>query len=444
MTTQLSTACIMDPITYLSQVRFHQSIQCPRTRSRVTFALGGEGWDPAVTQYYGRIARPSSPITAYRHSGPLLLYILPSGCSRLIGMLLEGICRSCNVSILAIDRPGSGGTAMCRLQDRIEVTTQQTISVLEALQLDRQQHQIRLVTHSSGWFYALALLEAAPHYFARPGSPARAVFSSPFVPTSLSSSTLLSILPKGVVALWPTVMPFLSRSLSWSTGLGDDILSISKGFVLSKDAPIDPDLSREQQRLEHEKLEEKNRQVRARSKQKSPNAQFHPPYDSHLKLGIDAWKRPDMRPEERPLHPKTKRPLKSGADLLFDYFIEEGSMTGMANDFLLCLGKAPNLDNEALQRQMLRGLEASFQACASLSGKPLELAIVWGEADFLIPRKGREYLASALKMPAIAQSMVCQEWIMAEGGHDATLFSADVMHDVLKFLIGDAMDLDER
>lgn len=252
---------------------------------------------------------------------------------------------------------------------------------------------------------------------------------------------MLSLLPKGLVALSPKVLPVVNRGLGWSTGLGEDILSISKGLVSWKDADIDPEMSQEQQRLELEKLEKKNREIRQRSKQKCPEARFHPPYASHLKLGLDAWKRSDLRLRDRPLHPKTNRPLKSGGDLLFDYFTEEGSVTGMTEDYLLCLGKAPNLNNEALERWMLRGLDKSFSAAASLSGQPAELVVIWGDADFMIPRKGRDYLDSVLKSSKYAQTVNYEQWIMAEGGHDATLFSEEVMADVLKFLVKRSADI---
>ncbi|TKY86845.1 hypothetical protein EX895_004132 [Sporisorium graminicola] len=426
----------MDPVTYLSQVRFHQAVLCSRTQSRVTFALGGEGWDPAVTTQYGGIGTQDPPTkVAYVHKGPILLYLLPSGCSRLLGMILEGICRHKKVSVLAIDRPGSGGTPMCSLQDRIEVATHQTLSVLEALQLDKaEQPQIDLVSHSAGWFYAMALLEAAPQYFVRHDSATRCVFSSPFVPTSLSSSWTLSLLPKSLVALSPKVLPVVSRTLGWSTGLGEDILDISKGLVSWKEADIDPSLSAEQQRFERERLEKKNHEKREASKRKNPHARFHPPYASHLKLGLDAWKQPDLRPEDRPRHPKTNRPLKTGADLLFDYVIEEGSLEGMTQDYLLCLGKAPNLDNEALSRWMLSRLQSSFKASTRLSGKAVELVVLWGGDDFMIPRKGRDYLDSVLKSSNLAQVVNYEQWEMADAGHDATLFSEVVMVDVLKFL----------
>lgn len=325
---------------------------------------------------------------------------------------------------------------MCALEDRIEVATRQTQSVLEALQLNHpEQPQIRLLSHSAGWFYALALLEAAPHYFARPDSPARCVLSSPFIPTNISSSLTLSFLPKGLVALSPTVLPVLSRGLGWSTGLGEDMLNISRGLVSWNEANLDPDASLEKQQKEREKTEKKNRDIRERSLQKCPEARFHPPYASHLKLGLDAWKQPELQPEDWPLHPKTNRRLKSGGDLLFDYFTEEGSMAGMAQDYLLCLGKAPHLDNEALMKWMLQRLESSFQTSTTLSGKPVQLIVLWGDSDFMIPRKGRNYLDSVLNAPKLASLVSYQRWDMAEGGHDATLFAQEVMDEVLRFLV---------
>ncbi len=427
----------MDPVAYLSQVRFHQSIQCRRTQSRVTFALGGNGWDAAVTSKYGSINTAASSTEGYYHQGPLLLYLLPSGCSRLLGMILEGICRESNVSILAIDRPGSGGTPMCPLEERIQIATQQTLSVLEALQLDRPgMPQLRLLSHSAGWFYALALLQTAPQYFARPDSPPKIVLSSPFVPTSQSSSTMLSLLPRGLVALTPKIMPVLGRGINWSTGMVDDIAAVGKGWVAWSSTDVDPAQSHERKRAEREKLDRKNREVRRRSQQKHPDARFHPPYESHLKFGLDAWKHTDVTPETRPHHPKTGRPLKSGGDLLFDYFQEEGSMAGMCEDYQLCLGNAPSLNNEALTRWIVERLEQVFTSIVSLSSLPVQLIVVWGDADFLIPRKGRDWLDSVLKRHERDSNVKYERWDMAEAGHDAPLFSEEVMNAVLAFLTG--------
>ncbi|GAC71647.1 hypothetical protein PANT_5c00002 [Moesziomyces antarcticus T-34] len=429
----------MDPVAYLSQVRFHQSIQCRRTHSRVTFALGGSGWDSAVTSKYGTINAAGSGKDAYHHQGPLLLYLLPSGCSRLLGMILEGICRESNVSILAIDRPGSGGTPMCPLEQRIQTATQQTLSVFEALQLDRPgMPQLRLLSHSAGWFYTLALLQAAPQYLARPDSPLKVVLSSPFVPTSQSSSTTLSLLPKGLVALTPKVMPFLGRSMNWSTGVADDIASVGKGWVAWSSADVDPAQLQEQKRVEREKLDQKNREVRARSKQKHPRARFHPPYESHLKFGLDAWKHIEHHADMTPRHPKTGRRLKTGGDLLFDYVQEEGSMAGVCEDYQLCLGNAPSLNNDALTYWIVEALDKVLTSVVSLSSQPVQLVVVWGDADFLIPRKGRDWLDSVLKPHERDSKVKYERWDMAEGGHDATLFSEDVMNDVLAFLIGAA------
>ncbi|CDR98968.1 hypothetical protein [Sporisorium scitamineum] len=359
-------------------------------------------------------------------------------------MILEGICRANDVSILAIDRPGSGGTRICPLQDRIRIATQQTLSVLEALQLDRlSQPRIGLVSHSAGWVYALALLEAAPGFFARSGSPTRCVFSSPFIPTSVFSSLTLSLLPKGLVALTPKVLPVVSRTLGWSTGVAEDILDISKGLFSFRDAELDPRLSEEQQRLQRDRLEKKNRDKREASKRKNPQARFHPPYTPHLKFALDAWKTPPPPPtlpqsENRPRHPKTNRPLKSGADLLFDYVIEEGSLEGMAEDYLLCLGKAPGLDNGELTGWLLSKLKGSFEGSVRVCGKRVEVVVLWGGEDFMIPRKGREWLDEVLKGEDLAGAVRYQQWEMAEGGHDATIFSEDVMLDVLEFLTKDS------
>lgn len=86
-----------DAYSYLAQLKFHRRFVCPRTRSRVTYADIG---DP---------------------DGTPVLYFLPSGCSRWIALVLEDTAQEKKVRVIAMDRPGSGGTEMCPLNERVTV-----------------------------------------------------------------------------------------------------------------------------------------------------------------------------------------------------------------------------------------------------------------------------------------------------------------------------------
>lgn len=415
----------MEPAVYLSQGRFHRSIRCHRTQARVTFALIGD-WGPGAQQ---------TSTAAAAADGSVVLYILPSGCSRYVGILLDGIARAKNVRMVAIDRPGAGGTVICPPKDRMRIATAQTQSVLEHLQITR----LDLLTQSSGWFYALQLIVDAPHYFLPPAHRAtRLVFSSPFVPTHISGS-LLSLLPANVVSLTPvaaSVLGSIGKALSWSSGF------VPSAWFSGQDK----DVARTQR---------KKQTTREKSIRRRRDARFHPPYDPHLELGLDAWKAAKGARSDTvvPRHPRTGRTLKSGDELLFDYFTLEGCVHGVVEDFLFCLGKVDGMSSEALDQWTSDTLNQAATVLASPSAaaatavdrrelpkpeharKSAEVVIVWGEKDLLIPAKGQRYLKQMVE-DAFARhsSLSVQEWMLADGGHDTALTSKEVLDDALGFL----------
>lgn len=87
-----------DAFSYLAQGKFHRSFVCPRTGLRATYVDIGEP------------------------DGPPVLYFLPSGCSRYIAILLESAALAAGVRVVAMDRPGSGGTPRCELNDRVNIS----------------------------------------------------------------------------------------------------------------------------------------------------------------------------------------------------------------------------------------------------------------------------------------------------------------------------------
>lgn len=111
-----------DPYEYLSSITFHQSFICSRTKSRVSYA---------------DIGNPS---------GPLIVYVPPSGCSRWVGVQLDGYAREKGVRIVMPDRPGQGATPREVLESRIDVATQQMLSLLEHI----NAQQVAFMTHSAG------------------------------------------------------------------------------------------------------------------------------------------------------------------------------------------------------------------------------------------------------------------------------------------------------
>ncbi|UZJ55739.1 hypothetical protein CBS101457_005059 [Exobasidium rhododendri] len=327
--------------------------------------------------------------------------------------------------MVAIDRPGAGGNSSCAGVDRMRISTEQTISVLEALGYGDGKKRINVLTHSAGWFYALELIAQRPDLFS---VNTRVTFLSPFIPTHCSGNTILAALPASVVRLAPsanTLLRTCTDGIQWSTGVSQDVGSFIslKGSSTTKEDKV---------RKEKELVE--RRRTKERSQVRLPSARFHPPYDSNLELGLEAWKStPDTA--VKVLHPGTGRPLKDGERLLFQYLEIEKTVEAATEDLLFCLGKVEGMSNAAMEKWMEVKLREVASALHIKKGEMQEgsaprLVIVWGETDFLIPVKGRRYLDALLDRTNVSN----ETWVMAKGGHDAAIASVQVMDDVLDFL----------
>jgi hypothetical protein len=86
-----------NPHTYLADSRFHQSFLCSRTGRRVTFADVGQP------------------------GGPPVLFFLQSHCSRWVAVWQHMVATAAGVRLIAMDRPGCGGTEYCSLGERVDV-----------------------------------------------------------------------------------------------------------------------------------------------------------------------------------------------------------------------------------------------------------------------------------------------------------------------------------
>lgn len=398
----------MGPVMYLSQGKFHRSIHCDRTGCKVTYGLIGD-WSEKYHFYYPR------KITKDGSDRPIILYILPSGCSRYVGIFLDRVASLKGVRIVAIDRPGAGGTPMCSGPDRLSISRKQTISVLEALEYGNGKSKIHVLTHSAGWFYALDLLTERPDLFTK---ETRIVFTSPFIPTHRSGNLVLSMLPRSVIQLAPTgmsILKFGGNAISWSSGISQSLGIRSMANWKNKSS------------IEEER---RKNQIRQKSKVRLPTAQFHPPYDLNTALEKAAWQDDQGSSStsrkasgNSNLHPKTQRPLKTAANLLFEYLEIEGVVRAATEDFLFCLGKVEGVTNEKLdtwtQEKMLQ--------LAKQEDGIANLLIVWAEKDFLIPTKGQLYFDTLLSQAGLE----AEKWMMADAGHDDVLASQQVSEAII-------------
>jgi pimeloyl-ACP methyl ester carboxylesterase len=99
---------LSDPHAYWSQAKFHRFFRCPRTQRRVTFADVGD------------------------ENGPVVVGFLPSLCSRYVGIVMaDGLAEEVGVRLLVMDRPGSGGTERCDLNDRVSITCGSCLFIID-------------------------------------------------------------------------------------------------------------------------------------------------------------------------------------------------------------------------------------------------------------------------------------------------------------------------
>ncbi|PWN22801.1 hypothetical protein BCV69DRAFT_310313 [Microstroma glucosiphilum] len=477
-------SCAPVTVSFLAHIcsrNFHRRIKCPRTSSSVSYAVVGD-----------------------LSSKDVVLYCLPSGCSRYLSLFHDGICRIVGVKVIAIDRPGCGATAACPLGSRMHTSRCQTISVLQAeglidehLKLPEGSRPIAILTHSAGFLYALDLLQhftqlskslSSPEApFASPfGSRPLLLLSSPWVPTSVSRSSL-ALLPAGVVRLGSTVIPGVGKTLlsamrgtSEAQGTARSWLSWSFGVVRGTEeeeprprtsgSSARPDTPSETERGAADlsaastpvftpipnpfvssvgldpppsPVSRKGQRVRSKAKLRWPKADFLPPHESHHKYTLDSRAYPsDQEDGEgtpvRLLHPATGRPFTlnetSGSRLLFEMMYSE-SLAGITEDFLLSLGYAPQLNNAQLETLIRERVES-----LRLQGGA-DVVCVWAMGDRLIPQRGRDWLDQLLQTEATGGSEEGQETsrgmkyerlIMADAGHDATMTSEAVVVELLR------------
>ena len=312
---------------------------------------------------------------------------------------------------------------MCPGIDRMQTSTKQTSSVLDFLGFS----QVNILTHSAGWLYALHLVTERPDLFAK---TSRMVFCSPFVPAHLSGNNTLRWLPGSVVKLFPLAASsfrICGDALTWSAGVGEGLGKL--GGVRSDSA--------ESAKRERDQKEQTGKTIRQKSQRRLPSAHFHPPYSTHISIGSNSSDQSASHTHSRStapsaaLHPRTGRPLKVGADLLFEYFDMEGGVKAMAEDFLFCLGKVDGMDNQALERWICDKMQQFARICNAGEGSRKSIILLWAEKDFLVPAKGREYLISLFKSSGLA----AKSWVMADGGHDSPLAAREVMEEAFGSLV---------
>ena len=108
-TTVAETYSLSHPITFMSSPHFHQKLHDPLSNVEFTFAVAGASAEEAKTT---------------------VVVFLPSAAGRwaLIGM--HGYAKERGLRLIAIDKPGVGGTPRCALQERHEIVASKLFFIL--------------------------------------------------------------------------------------------------------------------------------------------------------------------------------------------------------------------------------------------------------------------------------------------------------------------------
>ncbi|CAE6399606.1 unnamed protein product [Rhizoctonia solani] len=339
----------IDPQEFLNRPEHNQIITCPRTNSLVKFAEAG---------------------ATYKET---LLFVVPSFCSRLIGVsLLSLLADHYGMRILSLDRPGCGGTPLCALKDRLTISSDNTRSVLEHLNIDPQKTAI--LTHSAGSVFTLHLLDRHPDLF--PKNP-RVFVTSGWVPIPVSGQMGLGYVPSVLVSNFHRVLP---ASLPIVNSVGAS-LAFSRGIFSGVDAKA-----------------------------------LMPP---------DVMPRPATAPGAP--HPKhTLQVPRPVSDAILKYVTNHEPMRGVSEDYLLCLGRGEGSINPDWFANTVDSIGRAFKQ----RGGRVHFRLWWGECDSLIPIKGQRWYANLLKDQGIVFDVNIVE--LPNAGHDDLLGFAEVMYPIFE------------
>lgn len=190
----------LDPSTYLESPKFHLTHTFHSSISQaplsISYALVGS-------------QNPSHPV---------LVWLNGMGHHRLASSLFDGICSSFNVRFLTIDRPSAGLSTRIKLSERVRVSHEALLAVLEKEGI----RKFEILSHSNGVVYALYTLLHLPDEF----EVNRWFMTSPWVPSSISGSIALNL--AGYV---PGDLTGRLGSLVWGVQKAIGPLGVSMGFV---------------------------------------------------------------------------------------------------------------------------------------------------------------------------------------------------------------------
>jgi hypothetical protein len=327
--------------------------------------------------------------------------------------MTEGIARSHHVQILTLDKPNASIPLAAR--------TRWMHAALLAVLAHHTITRFALLSHSNGLFYALyTLLHLPPTLTATTWT-----LTGPFVPANISGSVALrlaAVLPAplpGALGSLLQVVPPIARAVSWSGGL----LSLSAGLLSS-----------------------------SLSSSSVPSADSTPPHqrgyidrtigpacraaimrrgmaESRVAMGQEALiclHGGDAAPRSRSLPSPSTSPSPGAA-----------STSESESDSVWGLGVGAT-DADVLRGAFTR-LAGRYPSSSS-SSLGLQIRVVYGAADGLVPVRGRVWLKGVLEDVGLMKRGVQEDadidadaWAeVPDAGHDDVLFLEEVVGGILR------------
>ncbi|GAA5831042.1 hypothetical protein JCM11251_005122 [Rhodosporidiobolus azoricus] len=434
------TDAYLSPSTFLRSPRFHRTLE--HNSRTISYAVAG-AQPPQPSDVNGSDVPPPPPT---------VLWLNGMGSHRLACVLYDGLFAERGVRLITIDRPGAGLSTMCPLGERVKVSVEGTLAVLEA----EGVKECSILSHSNGIIYTAALLlhlarlsastsshspvsdSSAPSSTANPSSfpPAPPVkilswiLSSPYVPPWHSESLALSAarwVPSPLTASLGPLARFAQRvyepfakSAGWSAGVSGAIKEVSgawgAGFVSPGTAA----------------------DARAAAEGEEPP----PPTQAEAERQRQRYREANAK---RPEH----RQLFGGeyyGPILFTRSMKiamgEGKMEGMGQEALLCLRVGEGrewgwftAEEEGGKVEETEMYEKVFGMLKETWGEePLPMSVVYGAEDAIVPSKGQEYLRHLLVDRL--KLVLPEQWqVVPDAGHDDALGLTCVAEPMLARLL---------
>ncbi|MCJ1281852.1 hypothetical protein MMC26_001175 [Xylographa opegraphella] len=325
---------------YVSRIEFHQSF--------ILSANAEAGRPSPIRITYSDL---DYRLESRRADGPVVLVVGGMFGGRYMSMgSWDGLARKHRLRCVVPDKFGMGGSGAVPLEYRIQAW----LDMVPALLAHLHVKHVAIITHSNGTIYTLNTLLKSRHIL-HPTKPFVA-FLAPWVhPSHSGSLTALSLVPEGVLNIWPSIAKFVNTKVAPVFMFSGQIVSgITKSTL--------------------------------------PDAQ------------LESFSQNDYDPELRAIFPDLER-------LVPKLFMEE-NISGGADEAFLSLKRGDKCTwglfadtDEAISMVVSQERELALAASSSPNGdsrEKLRTAVFFAESDIMIGKKGQEWFGQCWRNQDIA------------------------------------------